>query len=335
MESINNNIGPDEIKEILNRVRDMDMVSYLSKLGYEPVKVSGNDHWYLSPLRSESTASFKVNRLKNQWIDFGGRPTPEALAKAQKYNRKPPEFNGGTLVDFAMQHNNWTIRDLVTFYKGDALFLDLKNSSDFQVIPQEKEHKIKVLSEHLVSSYPLVSYLKERRIAYEIYDRFCKEIRYEIGGRNYYAIGFRNDLGGYEIRNSLVKLSSSPKGITTIDNGADEAAVFEGFFDFLSFMTINQGQDHKRLNYVILNSLSFFESARSFMEKHRETGLYLDQGTSGQSYTRYAMTLSSCYQDKSGLYKNYKDVNDWHVNFGKAQQAVKPSNVKAFRRNSL
>ncbi len=49
----------------------MDMVEYLQKLGYQPQKIRNNDYWYLSPLRDEKTASFKVNRKLNAWYDFG------------------------------------------------------------------------------------------------------------------------------------------------------------------------------------------------------------------------------------------------------------------------
>lgn len=40
----------------------MDMVDYQSRLGYVPAKVRNEDYWYLSPLRDEKTASFKINR---------------------------------------------------------------------------------------------------------------------------------------------------------------------------------------------------------------------------------------------------------------------------------
>lgn len=59
--------------------------------------------------------------------------------------------------------------------------------------------------------------------------------------------------------------SSSPKDITTIRNGVKEAFVFEGFIDFLSFMAINKNQAVSESDFVILNSVSFFEKARVFM----------------------------------------------------------------------
>ena len=60
------------------------------------------------------------------------------------------------------------------------------------------------------------------------------------------AIGFKNDSGGYELRNPYFKGSSSPKDITTFNNGAKEATVFEGFIDFLSFMAIHKNQSQNR-----------------------------------------------------------------------------------------
>ena len=49
----------------------IDMVDYLYSVGYLPQKINGNSYWYLSPLRSEKPASFKVNRAKNVWYDHG------------------------------------------------------------------------------------------------------------------------------------------------------------------------------------------------------------------------------------------------------------------------
>ena len=41
-------------------IRKTDMVQYLSRLGFEPKKIYRQDYWYLSPLRDEKTASFKL-----------------------------------------------------------------------------------------------------------------------------------------------------------------------------------------------------------------------------------------------------------------------------------
>lgn len=62
---------------------------------------------------------------------------------------------------------------------------------------------------------------------------------------------------------------------------------------------------------MILNSVSFFEKARPFIENHETIKLYLDRDLTGQNCSRYALTLSDKYHDESNLYKDYKDVNDW------------------------
>lgn len=55
----------------IEEARQIDIVQYLSGLGYEPAKVRHFDYWYLSPLREEKTPSFKVNRKLNRWYDHG------------------------------------------------------------------------------------------------------------------------------------------------------------------------------------------------------------------------------------------------------------------------
>jgi len=144
----------------------------------------------------------------------------------------------------------------------------------------------------------------------------------------YYGIGFKNDLGGFEIRNPYFKASSSPKGITTIDNSAGEVIVFEGFTDFLSFKATHQQDPEDRFDFVVLNSVSFFETARPFLEKHNTIRLYLDRDATGQNCSRYALSLSSKYKDESSLYQNYKDFNDWIVNFGKPQRKHQKQKLK-------
>jgi DNA primase len=74
----------------IREVKEIDMVDYLSRLGYEPIKIRNVDYWYLSPLRDEKTASFKVNRRLNKWYDHG-------LGK------------GGNIIDFAILYQDCTV----------------------------------------------------------------------------------------------------------------------------------------------------------------------------------------------------------------------------------
>ena len=85
-------------------------------------------------------------------------------------------------------------------------------------------------------------------------------------------------------------------------------------------MAIHQNQQQIVSNFVILNSVSFFEKARQFMEEHGTIRLYLDRDSTGQNYSRYALSISNKYRDESFLYKGYKDINEWLVTYGKSRK---------------
>jgi hypothetical protein len=155
-------------------------------------------------------------------------------------------------------------------------------------------------------------------------NRYCREVRYKINEKIYYGIGFKNDAGGFEIRNSFCKNSSSPKGITSIKNGANKVGVFEGFFDFLSFLVLHPNSQHSEWDFCILNSLSFFEKARPFLEQYESIHLLLDSDTAGQNCSRHALQLNKKYIDKSSLYRGYKDLNEWIVAMGKKPKQADP-----------
>lgn len=291
----------------VSEAKEIDIVHFLADLGYEPSKIRNNDYWYFSPLRDEKTPSFKVNRKLNRWYDHG-------LGK------------GGNLVDFAILYHGCSVSEFLQNLSGN---LSLQKPSLQQSITRpELENQIKILGDFILSSTALLRYLQQRRIPIDIADRYCREVRYELNGKVYYGIGFKNDLGGFEIRNPYFKASSSPKGITTIDNSAGEVIVFEGFTDFLSFKAIHQQDPEDRFDFVVLNSVSFFETARPFLENHNTIRLYLDRDATGQNCSRYALSLSSKYKDESSLYQNHKDFNDWLVNFGKPQRKHQKQKLK-------
>ena len=291
----------------VSEAKEIDIVHFLADLGYEPSKIRNNDYWYFSPLRDEKTPSFKVNRKLNRWYDHG-------LGK------------GGNLVDFSILYHGCSVSEFLQNLSGN-LFLQ-KPSLQQSVTRPEPENQIKILGDFILSSTALLRYLQQRRIPIDIADRYCREVRYELNGKVYYGIGFKNDLGGFEIRNPYFKASSSPKGITTIDNSAGEVIVFEGFTDFLSFKAIHQQDPEDRFDFVVLNSVSFFETARPFLENHNTIRLYLDRDPTGQNCSRYALSLSSKYKDESSLYQNHKDFNDWIVNFGKPQRKHQKQKLK-------
>src|SRR5690606_29470442 len=286
-------------KRSIAEAKEMDMVQYLSSLGHEPSKIRGNDYWYRSPLRHEKTPSFKVNRKLNRWYDHG-------LGK------------GGNIIDFGIAYYGCSVGEFLKKLNGNFSFQE--PSKSFPKRKNEPEHQLKILKDVALSSHVLIRYLEQRKIPIETATRYCREVHYEVNGKNYYGIGFKNDSGGFEIRNPYFKASSSPKDITTVKNASDEVSVFEGFMDFLSFKSIRENEVNNTSDVVILNSLSLFEKARPFLESHKSINLYLDNDDSGQKVAREALSHSKKYNDHSKLYQNHKDLNDWLVHIGKQQK---------------
>ncbi len=204
----------------LDEARQIDMVEYLSKFGYQPSKIKNFDYWYLSPLRDEKTASFKINRKLNCWYDHG-------IGK------------GGNLIDFAILYHNCTVGEFLKEVNGHFPF----HKPVALPLHKDEDHldcKIEIVSERTISSLALERYLTQRRIPINVAKEYCKEVTYKLNDKEYYSIGFKNDAGGYELRNQYYKASSSPKDIKTFGNGARKRVVYEGFFDFLSFIAIKK-----------------------------------------------------------------------------------------------
>lgn len=284
----------------LEEARQIDIIDYLSAVGHDPTKIRGYDYWYLSPLREEKTASFKVNRKLNVWYDHG-------LGK------------GGNFIDFAILYNNCTIGKLLRQLNDDVSFHPHFTDSKKEAIDEIK-NRIVIVKEKELTSFSLLRYLQKRRISFDIAHQYCREVHYRLNDKKYYGIGFKNNSGGFEIRTPYCKVSSSPKDFTTFDNGAKEVSVFEGFIDFLSYLIIQKNQSDTCRDFVILNSLSFFEKARQFLEEHEQIKLFLDRDNAGQNCSKYALSLDTKYRDKSSLYEHCKDLNDWLMNFGKLQK---------------
>ncbi|TDH28086.1 DNA primase [Segetibacter sp. 3557_3] len=279
--------------------KQYDIVEYLAKLGHLPDKVSKQDYWYHSPLRLEKTPSFKVNRSLNRWYDHG-------IGK------------GGNIIDFAVLYHQCSPAEALLKITGNSFIHEpVIRESEPVNVEHEKKKKIVIVKETPLHSFSLCRYLKQRKISIEIASEYCREITYELYGKTYFAIGFKNDHGGYELRNPFVKLSSSPKGITTIQKSSKNVSVFEGFTDFLSYLSLPDLKPTET-NFTILNSLSFFETSRQFLDQHESILLYLDRDKAGQNYSRYALSLSPRYQDRSSLYENYKDLNEWMMHIGKS-----------------
>ena len=113
--------------------------------------------------------------------------------------------------------------------------------------------------------HALFSYLHSRMIDSDIGRMFCKEVHYELRQRRYFALAFGNISGGYEVRNPYYKGCIKNKDISLILQSRGETqnrvCLFEGFMDFLSYLTLKQTDDsviciNAPCDHLIMNSIS-------------------------------------------------------------------------------
>lgn len=288
----------------------LDLVDYLDSIGFQSKKIRGNDHWYYSPFREEKEPSFKINRRKNIWYDHGAG-------------------KGGSLIDFVVEFYkcdvNNALQKLSSFHPQKLvnnnhqrpLFHLHENSLLNHRDATETGIRI-IAAKQPVDDLFLCRYVRQRSIEKTIVDTYAYEVNFTAGEKEkiFKAIGFKNNAGGYELRNEYFKGSSSPKYISYFNNEAKDLAVFEGFFDFLGYKTMLQNQEHQLSNFRVLNSLSFFKRSLLLMEKHERIHLYLDHDNAGRKWTEMALQRSRNFKDESTLYTGCTDLNDWVMNFG-------------------
>jgi Toprim-like/CHC2 zinc finger len=285
----------------IKQAKEIDIVDWLSGQGHNPAKITGKSYWFYSPLHKEKTPSFKVNRQLNRWFDFA-------------------EGKGGNLVDLGIIVKQCSVSAFLDQIDNSQITQPaLKAKQAANERQQQADTQVRILSIQPIHSMPLIQYLKARKIDYAIASTFLLEAQYSIASKNYYALAFRNDAGGYELRNEYFKGSSSPKDTTFIDNGAQDLAVFEGVFDFLSYKQLHLNQQEKKRNFLILNSTSFFEKSIDKMRLHNKVHLFLDNDKTGQKCSELALKLDSKrFVDERRLYHHYTDLNEWLMRFGQA-----------------
>lgn len=277
----------------MRTIQDVKLIpirDYLAHRGVYPKHENSRYGFYLSPLREEQDASFKVDYSQNVWYDFGlGR--------------------GGSIIDLVMEVEKYNFQQAVErLQSSNVAPSKLVTSQTLHILPSG----LQVSGDYPLRNPALINYLDSRAINTAIAKKFCCEVHYSVGERDYFAIGFRNDYGGWELRSERFKGCSTPKHITTIDNGSDKALVFEGFMDFLSYLTIKRN-DSPICNIAVLNSVANVQKAVPFLARHRSIYTFLDNDDAGRKALSQIERLCSRSEvvNQSDFYRRHKDLNDY------------------------
>ena len=272
----------------VRQMREIPIADFLNVMGIHPSKQRGNVLWYSSPYRTERTPSFKVDTAKNVWFDFG-------IGK------------GGDIFDLAGEFigsGDFLLRAAFIAKSGTCPLPIMKQAQR----NEEKEAVFEDIWVRPLQDAKLLGYLKERGIDTDIAIPNCEEVRYRVHGKRYYAIGFRNDAGGMELRNRFFKGCIPPKDISLKRNGSDGCAIFEGFIDYLSAMQMGIIAS----DWLVLNSVSNVEKAVKVLQDYERIECYLDNDEAGRrTFQRLRNSFRDKVIDRSSLYADHKDLNDY------------------------
>lgn len=253
---------------------------------------------FFSPMRDESVASLHIDRTKNVWHDFGSGM-------------------GGTVAQLVMLARRCDKKSAYDFLR----LLDPDASKHIIEIPKpEKTTEIKTVRP--IQCYYLTKYLCDRKIPLELARQYCKEVIIHSYSKdmNYTHVGFQNNGGGFALSSPTGYKSTTKADITTINTMGERStepssrsvAIFEGFFDFLSWQVM-QSSKAPSCDVVVLNSVNNLEKARSYITAHDKVNCFLDNDAAGEKCYQGVRDMMKGKEvlDMSDLYGPHKDLNEF------------------------
>jgi 5S rRNA maturation endonuclease (ribonuclease M5) len=305
------------------------MPDLLAAFGHEPLEItkSGNEYWYISPFRYEKEPSFHTSYLGGKWIwnDFG----------------RGDIAGSGTVIGFLELHENVNVSEALQILKnlfsqaGTSSWQHLKTTPLFKNIELSKNKAIvKSIEEKLVITQiketiwdkNLIGYLAgERCINHKLALKYLKHIKYTNvqTGKSYDTIGFVNESGDYECRDKYFKgILKAPdaqhrntaKDISYIPGTNQKSiAVFEGFIDFLTILTIKDVAVLP-VDVIVLNMVNMRRRAIDFIKQanYQQVFTFFDNDDSGEKTTQlFIDELEGMVKPQSHLYTDFKDYNQF------------------------
>ncbi len=285
----------------LHNIKQQSIVDYLQQHGCSPQHIRGNAYWYCSPFRNEQTASFKVNTERNQWYDFA-----------------TGEY--GDIIDLVCILQHCSIAEAMKHLSSASNTSTVRFSTPAtpsfsfggtSILATSPAHHMELVSVKPITHPKLLQYLAERGLKKSDVFSFLWEISYKTSDKTFFALGFANDAGGWELRNPYFKGCKAPKSISTI-KGKDgqRLQIFEGFMDFLSWRKL-----HPEINAdsIVLNSLALLPKVIPLVTSYTSIECFLDNDEAGRKALDQLKRSCPRIIDGSVRYQAHKDLNEWLV----------------------
>lgn len=302
-------------------------------------KKSGREIRCCSPFREDHTSSFCIYESTNLSFDFGTNQMRDLVQSIQDYYSL--KNTSEALLKLNELLKSYPIANYTSSFAQKVplkMFDDKKrisphtenqNAGDVLKIGDTEITEIKDLY-----YFPILNYIKSRKIRIETASLYFKEIYFKMKGKKYFGLCYQNRNGGYEVAGcgqKPFKTAIGNKDITVItgSENTNTVMIFEGMFDFLSYLEYEKLQKPKN-DVIILNSVAIWERGVEFVQskaEYKEIHLYLDNDKAGvQTAVKMKIALNELVNiskkvekkydvvDKSNLYKGFKDFGEWWEN---------------------
>ena len=303
----------------LQYIKAIPIADYLHACGIEPAKRYNGYALYHVPYREDSNASLKVDFRQNLWHDYG-------------------TSQGGSIIDLVMRMRGCSAYEAMAHLaEGKATTLapsSFHRETTITTSNSTSTRHILSISEEL--PLHLQSYLREvRRIDLAMASPYLRHVRYEVGGREYSAIGFVNRAGGYELRDDKTfKGTIAPKDISVVAGETNNSplCIFEGFMDFLSYLTM-KGKESISPS-IVLNSVSNLPRAIAYLCENGILSVraFFDNDEAGRQALQGIQSSGIKVEDMSQYYARYKDLNEYHIAQRTELKQVIPPRKRGLRR---
>lgn len=283
----------------LEKIKAIPICEYLASKGVQ-VPAHGNISAFW---RGDRNPSVSLDRAGNRWYDHG-------------------TGQGGSVIDLAMAIEDCSFSQAVEMLESGNYGV-----ASFAPASTEREPAILIDEVGFLQHPAILQYLNGRGISTQIAWLYCSEVRYHLAGRpdrQYFAVGFKNRRGGWELRNPHIKLASN-KDYTFLNNGGSHLAVFEGFCDFLAYLELPDSVLPKRAaeGYLVLNSVALVRKFICDLKAGKlgavsTASLYLDADAAGRQASakiteEFAALGIRVLEDAGAFLESFggcKDIND-------------------------
>jgi len=243
--------------------RTIPLRDILGKIGLQPAQQNNTTLFYPPPSGGDATASLlQVEVTGNTWLDSQSNTCggPAELVCAYLAGRGKPS----------------TLSDALHWLKFNIGYPAL---SSF-LAPEDEPESNGQYSVHfktLLMEKGLIRYAENRGIPVVLARQFLKQvyIRNTTNGREFLALGIKNEEGGYAIHSPFIHAHLGPRAISFMRGkaGTAEVHIFKDIFDCL-LAIVNRNNQLPEADTIILHSYSCLDNASAYVRGYGYHRLY-------------------------------------------------------------